>query len=228
MAPAAAVATSNPTNDTPVIQPVPSPASAAAVAVDIPANDDYALNATIYEVRLPPDSFGRLDVEALRKAAVDAAEFDKALAALGIVKPMYQVQRQVKLSADQVQMSTNTPYVASSRMSANGTAINQVSYVQTGVTLDLAGKVVQGGKINLDMAISISSATEGSVKVSTEASAMIMRRPRLLHNGLLEPGKAFVVMSIDGSTPDADGKAIGYIARVELNMPTAGQDAPGK
>ena len=175
------------------------------------------LDATVYEVRLPADQTGRLDVDALAKASQTAESFEKALAALGATRPMYRANQSVRLSGDAISIGSQVPVVTRSQLTDKGQTISSVQYQNTGAIFTVAGKSEAAG-VELDLGIEVSAAGDG-VAVGDKANAPVMRRAILSHKGPVEPRKPFVVLGVDAGSPDKDGKAVAYIARVTLGEP---------
>ncbi|HEY7116511.1 MAG TPA: M56 family metallopeptidase [Tepidisphaeraceae bacterium] len=179
------------------------------------------LDATLYDVRIPADQTGKLDVEALMKAADSADAFEKALAALGPTKPMYRANQSVRLSGDTITIGTQVPVVTNSRVTDRGQTINTVQYQSTGARFTIAGKAgAPGGAVDLDLGIQVSSSSaEDGTPIAGKVKAPVMRRVSLSHKGAVRPGKPFVVVSVDAGSVDADGKAVAYIGRVTVGEP---------
>jgi beta-lactamase regulating signal transducer with metallopeptidase domain len=179
------------------------------------------LDATLYDVRMPLDQIGKLDVAALSRAAENAGEFEKALAALGTVKPMYRADQSVRLSGDTISITSSLPFVTNSRITDKGQMLNSVQYRSTGAIFTLAGKAAAtgSGAVDLDLAVQLSASTEGGVAIADKLKAPVIRNVTLSHKGPVQPGKAFVVLSIDAGAVDEDGKAVAYIGRITLGEP---------
>ena len=204
-------------------------------ALDGPASGDLAarplptlnegpttgLDATIYDVRVPTDQIGRLDAAALTRAATTAADFEKALAALGSTQSLYRANQSVRLAGDRILLGTSTPYITNSQINATGNTINSVAYRQTGATFSLTGKATTPGNLELEMAIQLSTLSEGTVAISDKVKAPLFRDVQMSHKGPVEAGKAFVILNIDADHVDATGKAVAYIARITLGAPQA-------
>jgi hypothetical protein len=178
-----------------------------------------SLDATIYDVRLAPDQIGLLDVDALAKVSGSAADFEKALAALGTTKPIYRANQSVRLAFDSITIGRTEPYVTGSTTGRNGQVVNTVSYSSVGALFDLAGKAGTDGRMVVDLSIQVSTLTEGNTAISNDVKAPVFRRVTMSRKGLVEANKPFVVISIDAATPDPDGKAVAYIARVTVGSP---------
>ena len=177
------------------------------------------LDATIYDVRVPADQIGRLDLEALTRAAATAAAFEKALAEMGTVKPLYQIDQSVRLTGDTIVIGTQIPYITNSQITNTGQTINSVSYTQVGALFNIAGKAGAGGNIELDLGIQVSANSESGVPISTKVNAPIFRTVTMARKGPVEARVPFVVVSVDAANGDAAGKAVAYIARVTLGAP---------
>ena len=179
------------------------------------------LDATLYDVRMPVDQIGRLDVDTLAKASLTADAFEKALAALGGARPMYRASQSVRLSGDMITIGSEMPIVTSSRTSDKGQTINSIQYMSTGANFRLAGKSDGAGDrdVDLDLSIDVSSTSDGGPLISDKVEAPVMRRVTLSHKGPVQPGKPFVVVSVDAGSVDKDGKAVAYIGRITLGEP---------
>jgi hypothetical protein len=183
----------------------------------VPASEGptATLDATVYEVRLPADQIGRFDAEALKNVAGKAEDFEKALAALGTIKPLDRLNQSVRVLGDQMSETTQTPYIASSTITRDG-VVNVPNWYSTGATVQLAGTPQAGGKAEMTMMITVSAMTEGTIAVRPGVNAPNFRNARMQYKGVVAPGVPFVVMSVDAASVDADGKAVAYIARVTM------------
>ena len=177
------------------------------------------VDATIYDVRLPVDKIGQLDVEALTRASTTAAAFEKALAALGESKPLYRANQSVRLSGDTITISAQTPYVTNSQITSTGQTVNSVSYTQIGTIFSIAGKAGANGSIELDMTIQVSTLSASGTPVLANLNAPMFRTAMMARKGPVEEKVPFVVVSVDAANVDAQGNAVAYIARITLGAP---------
>ncbi len=182
------------------------------------------VDATIYDVRLPVDKIGQLDVEALTRASATAAAFEKALAALGESKPLYRANQSVRLKGDTITIAAQTPYVTNSQITNTGQTINSVSYRQIGTIFSIAGKTGAGGGIELDLSIQVAAMSASGTPISTNLNAPMFRTTMMARKGPVEARVPFVVVSVDAANVDGNGKAVAYIARITLGAP---QSDPG-
>jgi beta-lactamase regulating signal transducer with metallopeptidase domain len=187
---------------------VPTPGTGPTVSFD----------ATVYDVRMPVDQIGRLDVDALQQAAGSAETFEKALAALGPIRPLYRADQSVRLSGENIMIETATPIVTSSSVAADGHEINSYTYHSTGAIFGIAGNVA-GGAVELDLGIKLSSIADGPATVGKGVKVPVIRSFTISHNGPVEPRKPFVVVSVDANSVDATGKAVAYIGRIIVGEP---------
>jgi hypothetical protein len=177
-----------------------------------------ALTATLYEVRMASDQIARVDIDKLNKAAATPEDFEKALAELGTARPLYHVNQVVRLHGDQIHVGSSMPYVTNSQVTSTGQIINSVAYTNVGARFDLRGKTV-GANVELDLAVQISSLSEGTVKISNTVTAPYFRTIQLTRKGLAKPKQPFVVLAVDAASTDAAGKAVASIMRVVLGTP---------
>jgi hypothetical protein len=178
------------------------------------------LDATIYDVRIPVDQIGKVDVDALAKAAAESADaFEKALAALGTARPMYRANQSVRLAGDTITIGSEVPIVTNSRVTDKGQTVNTVQYQSTGALISLAGKAAGQGGGDLDLSIQVSSSADGGAAISDKIKAPVMRRATLSHKGPFEARKPFVVLSVDAGSADKDGRAVAYVGRVTMGEP---------
>jgi len=175
-------------------------------------------DATIYDVRLPVDQIGKLDVDALAKASQTPDAFEKALAQLGSTKPMYRANQSVRLAGDSINISTQVPIITSSRMSDKGDPINSYSYQSVGAIFTIAGKASPGSP-ELDLSIRVASTSDTGVAVAANVTAPVIRAATLSRKGPFQPRTPFVVVSVDATSVDKEGKAVAYIARITLGEP---------
>ncbi len=202
---------------------LPAPATATPVPGEGPT---CTLDATIYDVRLPVDKIGQLDVEALTSAAGTAVDFEKALAALGTSQPLYRASQAVRLSGDSILISTETPYITNSQVTTSGQTINSVAYRQMGAIFNVAGRTIAPDKIELDLSIQVSSLAEGATPIAGTVKAPVFRSATLAHKAPVAARKPFVVVSVDAASVDANGKAVAYIARITLGPPITSPASP--
>jgi beta-lactamase regulating signal transducer with metallopeptidase domain len=178
-----------------------------------------ALDATIYDVRLPVDKIGRLDPDALAKAAATPADFEKALADLGTMRPLYHADQTVRLASDTISIGAQTPFITGSRTDANGHAINTVTYQQTGAIFTIAGRSQAAGKVDLDLQIQLSTTASSSAEIAPNVKASLFRTATMSHKGDVDAKTPFVLVSADAATTDENGNAVVYIARITLGIP---------
>lgn len=174
---------------------------------------------TIYDVRLPVEQIGKLDVDALANASQTAEAFEKALAALGTARPMYRVNQSVRLSGDTVNIGSEVPMVTNTRLTDKGQSINSVQYQNVGAIFRIAGQSEGGEGVDLDLSIEVSSSSDTGTAISDKVNAILMRRSTMSHKGPVKPKKPFVIVSVDANSVDKDGKAVACIGRITLGEP---------
>ncbi|HEX3356389.1 MAG TPA: M56 family metallopeptidase [Tepidisphaeraceae bacterium] len=191
----------------------------AAAQPEVGEGPTCAFGATIYDLRLPADKIGQIDLDALNAAAATPAGFEKALAELGTMRPLYHTDQTVRLASDTITIGTQTPIVTASRTDGSGHASNIVSYQETGAHFSIAGKSNEADKIECDLKIELSTISASSAEIATSVKASLFRTSTMLHKGIVVAKKPFVVLSADAATADENGKAVVYIARVTLGEP---------
>jgi hypothetical protein len=80
--------------------------------------------------------------------------------------------------------------------------------------------------MDLDLGIQVSSSSDSAAAISDTVKAQIIRKATLSHKGPVQPRKPFVVLSVDASSLDKDGKAVAYIGRITVGDPQP--PAPGR
>jgi hypothetical protein len=193
--------------------------SAPAVPLAPGEGPTCPFDATIYELVLPPAQIGRLDADGLTRAAATPEAFEKALAALGEAKPLYRVNQAVRLANDAITIGAQVPYITNSQVTSRGESINTVAYTSVGAVFNLAGKTDDKGAIALDLSVQVSGLSEGAVTISAAVKAPAFRVTQMSYKGSATPRQPFVVISVDASTTDANGKAVAYLARITLGEP---------
>jgi hypothetical protein len=189
------------------------------------AGPSCSLDATIYDLRIPADQIGQIDLDALNRAAGSAADFEQALRGVGTIKPLYRVSNVVRLASDYVTLGGTMPYVTGSVTNAAGGVTNTVNFSNVGAQMNISGKAAGGDEIDLDMSMQISSLGESQVPIGETINAPIFRTVTLLQKGIVRADQPFVIVGVDASSRDADGKAVARVARVTLGRP---QSAPGR
>jgi hypothetical protein len=165
------------------------------------------------------DMIGLLDVGALAKASETPQAFEKELAALGATKPLYRVSQSVRLSGDTITIGSEVPIVTNTRLTDRGQAINAVQYQSTGAHFTLAGRSTAAGATDLDLNIQVAASSEGGAAIADRIKTPVMRKATLSHKGAFQPGKPFILVSVDAAAADPEGKAVAYIARITLGEP---------
>lgn len=186
-----------------------------------------SFDATVYAIEVMPDQIGRIDAEALSKAAGNAADFEAAMAKFGKVRPLYRVNHVLRLESEgYVQIGNNVPYVTNSQVTQSGQTVNSVSYTSVGAVFDIIPKMGNGGMINIEMQVQLTTLAEGTTPLSPTVMAPIFRSTVLSRNGQVEPERPFVVITADATSLDKEGKAVAYAARMILGTPKGAANAP--
>ena len=178
-----------------------------------------SFTATIYQVHVSVAQISRVEVDALTTAAGTPADFEKALAELGTVRPIYFVSQSVRIAGDSIQMGSSSPYVTNSQVSRSGATVNSVAYTNVGAIFEMKGTVAANRSINLDLSIDLSVLADGGVAVSNNVNAPNFRSMTLSRKGPVQPQKAFVALNVDASVRDANNRAVAYVARVVMGEP---------
>lgn len=187
-----------------------------------------SLDATIYDVRIPVQQIGRLDMNLLKSKSGTPEEFEQALAALGTSQPLYRANQSVRLVRDSITVGANVPYVANASTTARGQAVRTHAYTQVGAMFNLLGKTQFNGTIELDMSIELSSIVEGTTEIADGEKAAVFRTSTMSYKGIVQPNQPFVLMSIDAGSVDTNGKAMAYIARITLGTPQTSEPTPAR
>ncbi|HUT60510.1 MAG TPA: hypothetical protein VNA25_21920 [Phycisphaerae bacterium] len=194
----------------PVVAPTTMPAGILTCPFD----------ATVYELRLPPERVGELEADALSKAAASPAGFEKALARLGQAKLLYRADQSVRLSGDRIVIGSRVPFVTNTRRTATGQTINVVQYRDVGAIFNVLAWPESGGGIRLELGIEVSAMTDSPVRIaSSTRPAITIRKPVLTYKGSLRPGRPAVIASADSASLDASGRSVAYLARIVMGKP---------
>ena len=181
-----------------------------------------SLDATIYDVRLAPEQIGRLDPQTLTKAAGTPATFEAALAELGTSRPLYRASQSVRLGGDMITIGTEAPFVSNSRITDAGQTINSVQYSSIGAIFGIAGRPVRARDWKLTCALSSRHIPTCATTISNTVRMPMFRKATMSHKGIVQAQQPFVLMSIDASSLDANGKAVAYVTRVTLGAARGG------
>ena len=176
--------------------------------------------ATVYETRVPEKGIDAFDAKSLAAKAGTAADLQKALAACGKTKVLYQVDQTVNLAEDRIHIGKREPFVTNTRRTERGPSINTVQYERVGVIFEVAGKPTAGG-LDATVRIEMSALTESGTKISENVNAATVRSIELGHNGPVQLGKPVVLVSLDASSKDADGNAVAYVCRIVFGEPAS-------
>ena len=179
-----------------------------------------SFDATVYDVRLSADQIGRLDVDALTKAAATSESFEKALAALGPTRPLYRANLPVSFDEEQyVIIDNDMPAAAGNPATSPGKAMGLKPSGNPGAVFDLLAKEGDAGTINLLMSIDASILVEVSTPGTATAHAPVVRTAKIYQQRFVAPDRPFLFVNADAATLDANGKAVAFIARVILGAP---------
>ena len=118
-------------------------------------------------------------------------------------------------------ISSQVPIVTSNSVTATGHTVSNYSYQNLGAHFSLAGRA-GGPASGLDLNIQLSSASDAGTTVAENVKVPVIRTATLLHKGPFQPQKPFVVVSVDADSPDKDGKAVAYIARIIMGEADSG------
>lgn len=187
------------------------------------AGPTASLGALIYELRLPADRAAKLDTAALAKAG-GAADFQKALQALGETKLLYRIDQGVSLAGDRIVIRKRVPVVVHSAPGELGQTIRTIAYKDTGVVFAISGKPRDDGSIDMRLDIELAVLSD-STPLVPGFRAPATRKVKLAQVGLVQIGKPCVSA---GAAAASDDKAVMYVARVVLGAVHAGAEPAPK
>jgi hypothetical protein len=193
---------------------------AAAAPAALAGATSARFQATVYEVHIPAAKTGQVDAKALAAQADTPAGLEKALAALGKTKTLYQVDQPVNLARDSINVGTRVPMVTNTRMTEAGTRMNTVQYMQVGALFNLeraaAGAEARKG-LDVQLSLEVALLTDTPVEIGPNVKAAAMRNLRTTHRWAVEPGRPVVMFTIDSSSPDENGNPIALVCRIVLS-----------
>jgi hypothetical protein len=175
-----------------------------------------AVDAVIYDLRIPADQITRLDVDALSRGAANLIDFEKSLASVGTARAMYRTMQTIRLGGDSLKVGGTAPYITGATVGRNGQSINSISYSDIGTLISITGRAGSGGRVELDLHVDLTAMTSSSKTITLDVKAPLFRHVSISRKGTIESGKALVAMTIDASAPDPDGKALAYVAWVKV------------
>jgi len=185
-----------------------------------------SFDATIYDLRIPPDQITRLDPDTLTNAAATPESFQKTLSALGTARPLYRTTLTTTLDEESYAKVSNAKPDANGNFPpepsrGRGAATQPIS--ATGATFDLIPRPGSPGTIELDIAVTASYLLDFTVP-GTLNPALLRTSEMQLHRAVT-PTKPFLLFNADASTLDPSGKAVILITRVVFGQPHfAGDD----
>ena len=187
--------------------------------------------AVVYRLTMSTENAVRIDAAELAKQST-LIEFDEALRELGEAQLLYRVDQTVALhEGDQAQsrrarrrimFTADQPYVSGSTISKDGKERTSIARREIGVVFELAGMWVGDPTpevVQLTLNVQLSALEPSGVQVGPDLTSPVFRDVEQIYSGDVEPGKPIVLLSLDGATPDADGRAIAYITRARLSRP---------
>jgi len=197
------------------------PGGAAARAGPAGGVAPERFQATIYEVHLPPAMVGQLDAKALAAKGPTAADLEKALAAIGRTRAVYQVDQSVNPASDMITVGARVPMITSSRTTEAGGTINSIQYQSVGAIFKFAAGPAKAGRevVDLQLAVEISAILESGVEIGKGVKATTIGNYTVAYTGPVERGRPFVFFSVDAAVRDADSSAVAYVCRAVLGDP---------
>ena len=186
--------------------------------------------AVVYETTLPAARAGGLDAKALAGAAT-REELQKALAALGPTRLLYQADQTVSLTSEnQIRIGSQQPFVTGTRTTEAGGRVNQITYQDVGAIFKFSAKSAAGGdraalNVRLDVELAVPSSSGVEIAAGTKANST--RRVSTNYTGEIVLGRPFVLVGLDSSAaspggPQAGGKdpnSAAFVCRVLLSKP---------
>lgn len=187
--------------------------------------------AVVYRLAMSGENAVRVDAAELAEQST-LMEFDEALRGLGEAQLLYRVDQTVALhDGDQAQsrrgrrrvmITADQPYVSGSIVSEDGKERAAIARREIGVVFELAGMWVGDPSpevVQLTLTVQLSVLESSGVQMGPDLTSPVFRDVEQLYSGDAEPGKPIVLLSLDGATPDADGRATAYITRARLSRP---------
>jgi hypothetical protein len=187
------------------------------------AASSAVFQAAVYETSLTPARAGGLDAKALAKLAT-REEFQKALAALGPTRMLYQADQTVSLTSEnQIRIGSQQPFVTNTRTTESGQRVNTIQYENVGAMFKFSTKSVPAGDravLNVRLDVELSVPGTSAVEVATGTKARTFRKVTTNYAGDIELGRPFVLVGLDSSAGgDKDPNSVVCVCRVLLSKP---------
>jgi hypothetical protein len=185
-----------------------------------PGLSSARFQATVYELRVPAAKAAQVDANTLTAKAATPEDLLKALAELGRVQTMYQVDQAVGLDAGRILIGANVPVVTGTREMVSGETIRRMRYQSFGAAFTVSGGPAKdaGGK-GADVEVSISGAVPTGRQAGAEsgrAPTQAARKMELAYNGPAAIGRPFVFAAVDSTAPDSEGNSAVFVCRAVL------------
>ncbi len=180
------------------------------------------LDATVFEVRLPPGRLGQFSPAALGNPG-SPAEFAKALARFGQAKTLYRMDQSVRLSGDRIRIDDTVPVATSvgPGRAGDSSVTTTVDNRSVGAKLTVSGSPRPGGAISAAINLELSTMSDSQVNITETLAAKVWRTLLMACAGESRPGEPIVIATGDGASLDANGQAVAYVARIVLGKPAA-------
>ena len=86
-----------------------------------------------------------------------------------------------------------------------------------------AGTPQPDGGVSADLGLELSDLTDSAVEIVPQMPARVVQKIVMAYNGPMKPGVPVVIVSADAVSPDAEGQAVAYVARIVLGKPAAAE-----
>jgi hypothetical protein len=185
-----------------------------------PGLSSARFQATVYKLRVPAAKAAQVDANTLTTKAATPEDLLKALAELGRVQTMYQVDQAVGLDAGRILVGANVPVVTGTRQMVSGETIRRMQYQSFGAAFTVSvGPAKDAGRKGADVAVSISGAVPTGKQAGAEsgrAPPEAARKMELAYNGPAAFGRPFVFAAVDSTAPDSEGNSTVFVCRAVL------------
>jgi hypothetical protein len=185
--------------------------------------------AVVYRLTMSTENAVRIDAAEVAEQPT-LMQFDEALRGLGEAQLLYRVDQTVALHDDEraqsrrgrrrIMITADQPYVSGSTRSEDGGERTSIARRDIGVVFELAGMWVGDSTpevIQLTLNVQLSALEPSGVRVGPDLTSPVFRDVEQMYSGDVEPGKPIVLLSLDGATADADGRAVAYMTRARLS-----------
>jgi Bacterial type II/III secretion system short domain len=187
------------------------------------AGDDSAararLTVMIYQVSVPEERLGGVDVEALTARAETPASLKTALEKLGDAKIVCRADHIMDMNGrpEKTKSGAQAPFVRAISMSKSGNQTANIEYENVGLIVTASGEARSRALGSADVDIEFSGVSASGISVGNDVMAPVIRSFTQHFGGGFRYGEPVLLLQFD---TQVEGDAMMYVTRIEFDVAT--------